>query len=77
MQNDKATSGYYTVNLNIDGKTMPYVVFARSEFAAARKVKFETGCMVTDKDVEGPFPRYIWSTKQWLVWGPKPSPELA
>ena len=51
--------GYYTVNLDIDGKKLPYVVFARSEFDAARKVKFETGCMVTDSDVEGPFPRYI------------------
>lgn len=51
--------GYYTVNLEVDGKKLPYVVFARSEFDAARKVKFETGCMVTDRDVEGPYPKYI------------------
>ncbi len=51
--------GYYTVNLDIDGKKLPYVVFARSQFDAARKVKFETGCLVTDRDVEGPYQRYI------------------
>lgn len=58
-KNDSPKGGYYTVNLDIDGKKLPYVVFARSEFDAARKVKFETGCMVTDSDVEGPFHKYI------------------
>lgn len=51
--------GYYTVNLEIDGKKLPYVVFAVSEFDAARKVKYETGCLVTDRDVEGPYQRYL------------------
>ncbi len=57
MQQTKG--GYYTVNLEIDGKKLPYVVFAVSEFDAARKVKYETGCLVTDRDVEGPYHRYI------------------
>lgn len=64
MQNEtqahaETKGGYYTVNLDIDGKKLPYVVFARSEFDAARKVKFETGVMVTDNDVDGPYPKYI------------------
>jgi hypothetical protein len=54
-----AKGGYYTVNLEIDGKKLPYVVFAASEFDAARKVKYETGCLVTDRDVEGPYHKYI------------------
>ncbi|HYD17367.1 MAG TPA: hypothetical protein VEF76_02680 [Patescibacteria group bacterium] len=54
-----AQGGYYTVNLEIDGKKLPYVVFAVSEFDAARKVKYETGCLVHDTDVEGPFQRYL------------------
>ncbi len=55
----QSKGGYYTVNLEIDGKKLPYVVFAVSEFDAARKVKYETGCLVTDRDVEGPYHRYI------------------
>lgn len=59
MQNEQVKGGYYTVNLEIDGKKLPYIVFARSAFDAARKVKFETGCMAKDSDVEGPYHRYI------------------
>ena len=58
-QTEAKKGGYYTVNLDIEGSKLPYVVFAHSDFEAARKVKFETGCMVTDRDVEGPFPRYL------------------
>ncbi len=55
MDADTAKGGYYTVNLDIEGKKIPYIVFARSHFHAARRVKEATGYVATDKDVEGPF----------------------
>jgi hypothetical protein len=50
--------GYYTVNLDIDGRKIPYIVFAKSQFQAAHKVKQETGYLATDMDVEGPYQRF-------------------
>lgn len=53
------TGGYFTVRLDIDGKKLPYVVFAHSLFEAARRVKFETGCRVNASEFQGPYPKYI------------------
>ena len=50
--------GYYTVNLDVEGKKIPYIVFAQSEFQAAHRVKHETGYLATDTDVEGPYQRF-------------------
>lgn len=55
----KTTGGYYTVNLDINGQRLPYVVFAHSLFEAARRVKFETGCPVNAHEFQGPYPKYI------------------
>jgi hypothetical protein len=57
METETGTTkgGYYTVNLDIDGKRIPYIVFARSHFHAAHRVKEATGYAATDRDVEGPF----------------------
>ena len=58
MSDNQQKGSYYTVQLEIDGRRMPYMVAAHSEFEAARKVRFETGCFVTDRDVTGPYQRY-------------------
>ncbi len=50
-------SGYFTVNIPAAGGMRPYVVFAKSDFQAARIVKQETGYMPLQQDVEGPFQR--------------------
>jgi len=47
--------GFYTVNLDIEGKKLPYMVFAMSDYQAAHKVLEETGHLVTEDDVEGPY----------------------
>lgn len=47
--------GFYTVNLDIDGKKLPYMVFALSDYQAAHKVLEETGHAVTEDQVEGPY----------------------
>jgi hypothetical protein len=51
-------SGYYTVHVDMGGQKIPYIVFAASDYHAARLVKDETGCLVTQHDVEGPHARF-------------------
>ena len=51
--------GYYTVNLEIDGQKLPYIVFAESEYQAARKVREETGHLAKDYQVEGPYQKFF------------------
>ena len=53
-----AQGGYFTVNIPVNGEKMPYVVFARSDFQAARIVRDETGYMADQHDVEGPYSRF-------------------
>lgn len=52
-------SGYYTVQVSFDGlkKKIPYIVFANSDYQAAKIVKDETGYMAPQHDVQGPFAR--------------------
>ena len=50
--------GYFTVNIPSAGGTLPYVVYAKSDFQAARIVKQETGYMPVQHDVEGPYQRF-------------------
>ncbi len=50
--------GYYTVHMEQEnGQKLPYIVFALSEFQAARKVREETGYMPKDHQIEGPYQR--------------------
>lgn len=49
--------GYYTVNIEAQGRKIPYVVFAASDFHAARLVRHETGYAASESDVEGPYKR--------------------
>ena len=58
MQSAISKGGYYTVNVDVEGEKIPYVVFAMSEFQAAHKVKEETGHLATEDDVEGPYQRF-------------------
>ena len=54
--------GYYTVHVEVDGKKIPYIVFAASDYHAARMVKNETGYLADQHDVEGPYSRF------WFPW---------
>ncbi len=47
--------GYFTVNIASAGQSHPYIVFAQSDFQAARIVRQETGFMASQHDVEGPY----------------------
>lgn len=49
--------GYFTVNINNAGQRHPYVVYAASDFQAAKLVKQQTGHMASQHDVEGPYTR--------------------
>lgn len=49
--------GYFTVTIDAAGQKLPYVVFANSDFEAARIVRRETGYMATQNEVEGPYMR--------------------
>lgn len=50
--------GFYTVLIGTDGGArLPYVVFAASDYHAARLVRDETGFMASEKDIEGPYTR--------------------
>jgi hypothetical protein len=50
----EAKPGYYTVSVPIGDRHVPYIVFARSDFDAAHKVKEETGYPAKRDEVEGP-----------------------
>ncbi len=54
---NKIKTGYYKVLVAspVDGAKVPYVVFAMSDFQAARIVKAETGHFALEGDVAGPF----------------------
>lgn len=56
--NTMAQGGYFTVNIPAASGTLPYVVYAKSDYQAARIVKQETGYMPVQQDVEGPFHRF-------------------
>lgn len=53
-----ARGGYFTVNINNAGQRHPYIVFATSDFQAAKIVKQQTGHMACQNDVEGPYERF-------------------
>ncbi len=53
-----ARGGYFTVNINSAGQRHPYIVFATSDFQAAKLVKQQTGHMASQHDVEGPYDRF-------------------
>ncbi|MEZ0225664.1 MAG: hypothetical protein ACAH83_14000 [Alphaproteobacteria bacterium] len=57
MLDEKPGSGYYTVHLDIEGKKIPYIVFADSDYQAAHKVRLETGLLPSERDIEGPYGR--------------------
>lgn len=50
--------GYYTVNINLGQERVPYVVYATSDYHAARLVRNETGYLASQHDVEGPYSRF-------------------
>lgn len=50
--------GYFTVHINSAGQRHPYIVFANSDFQAAKIVKQQTGHMASAHDVEGPYTRF-------------------
>ena len=52
-------AGYYTVNLEVEGQRIPYIVFAVSDYQAAVKVRNQTGYMAaSQQDVHGPHERF-------------------
>ena len=53
----KSAHGYYTVLVEgyTPGAKIPYIVQAASDYHAARIVKAETGYIVNERDVEGPY----------------------
>ena len=51
--------GYYAVNILVVDHRIPYIVFARSEFEAARKIRAETGYVAERDEVEGPIENYV------------------
>lgn len=53
-----ARGGYFTVNITNAGQRHPYIVFATSDFQAAKIVKQQTGHMASQHDVEGPYDRF-------------------
>lgn len=57
-QQKSEKGGYYTVHIDVDGAKQPYIVFAASDFQAARMVKMETGYLAPEHDVEGPYQRF-------------------
>jgi len=54
FENALAKGGYYTVHVEMEGQRMPYIVFAISDYHAARQVREETGYLARQHDVEGP-----------------------
>lgn len=58
MQDETLKGGYYTVHLEIDGKKIPYIVFAASDYQAAHKVRLETGHLAAERNVEGPYQQF-------------------
>ncbi len=58
MKNEQTPKGgYYTVTVDVEGSKQPYIVFAASDFHAARMVRHETGYMAQEHEVEGPYQR--------------------
>ncbi len=55
QQRDKR--GYYTVHIESEGTKIPYIVFASSDYHAARLIKDETGYLASKGDVIGPLAR--------------------
>ena len=58
---DKREDGaFYTVmiDLGTDEGKIPYSVFAKSDFHAARIVKNETGYLASQHEVEGPYTKF-------------------
>jgi hypothetical protein len=55
----RAKPGYYAVNILVGDHRIPYIVFAQSEFEAARKIRAETGYVAEREEVEGPIERYM------------------
>lgn len=65
LNNEPATAvaatpkgGYFTVHITSAGQSHPYIVFATSDFQAAKLVKQQTGHMASQHDVEGPYTRF-------------------
>lgn len=60
MKPTQNNGGYYTVLIDnhLGMEKIPYVVFAQSDYQAARIVREETGVLATQHDVEGPFQRF-------------------
>ena len=58
ITDDAPKGGFYTVNLAVNGRAVPYIVFAASDFQAAKKVKEETGYIARQDEVEGPYMRH-------------------
>ena len=56
----RAQGGYYTVlvDMGVAGCKVPYVVFAASDYHAARIVRDETGYLALQHDIEGPYARF-------------------
>lgn len=57
---NKQSGKYYTVLVNADNATqkkIPYLVFAASDYQAARIIRDEIGYMAHQRDIEGPYYR--------------------
>jgi hypothetical protein len=55
MTQTTKSDGYYAVLVENMTRKVPYIVFARSDYHAARIVKSETGYMAQPRDIQGPF----------------------
>lgn len=59
MNQAQVKGGYYTVHIGVGDEKLPYIVFAKSDFHAARMVRLETGYVAQEHEVEGPYERFF------------------
>ena len=54
MSGTTSKGGYYKVHTTTGEKKIPYIVFALSDYLAARLVREISGYMANEREVEGP-----------------------
>jgi hypothetical protein len=55
MEHSTFKGGYFTIHMDIEGRKIPYVIFASSDYQAARKLRQETGYVAVADEIEGPY----------------------
>lgn len=57
QKQDTGKGGYFTVHVGEGAQKVPYIIFATSDYHAARLVRHQTGYMAAEHEVEGPYQR--------------------